>query len=121
MPRPAVFAFCALLALPAAAEAPTEDFGAWPPLRDPFPSTGGGGIMIAGYRPVLAGAVCTTDFEAVEPNGTRHRNTVVFEAVPAQGGILCTNGRWRSLTGDASGTTPFRVFIRDGVVRGQPL
>lgn len=121
MPRPATFALVALLALPAAAQAPAEDFAAWPPLQDPFPSTGGGGIMIAGYRPVVAGAVCTTDFEAVEPNGTRHRNTVVFDAVPAQGGILCTNGRWRSLTGDAAGTTPFRVFIRGGVIRGHPL
>jgi hypothetical protein len=113
-------AVLALLTMPALAQAPAEDFAAWAPLVDPFPSTGGGGIMIAGYRPVVAGAVCTTDFEAVETNGTRHRNTVVFDAVPVQGGILCTNGRWRSLTNDAAGTTPFRVFIRDGISRGSP-
>jgi hypothetical protein len=40
--------------------------------------------------------------------------------VPAQGGILCTNGKWRSKDGSASGTTPFRVFLKDGVVRRSP-
>ena len=76
--------------------------------------------MIEGYRPVVARDPCATAFRAVEPDGTAHRNEVVFEAVPAQGGILCTDGRWRSLASDASGTTPFRVLSRDGIVRGEP-
>jgi hypothetical protein len=63
---------------------------------------------------------CATDFTAVEPNGTAHHNIVEFDAVPAQGGVLCTNGRWRARDGSASGTTPFRVFIKDGVRRGSP-
>ena len=100
---------------PGAAQAAVEDFSAWKPLVPSFPSTGGGGVMIGEYRPVVRGSTCTTDFTATEPNGTVHRNTVVFDAVPTQGGILCTNGRWRSLDNDASGTTPFRVFFRDGV------
>lgn len=109
----------AALALPWAAAA-EEDYGAWPVLAERFPSTGGGGVMIEGYRPVVAGDRCVTTFRAVEPDGTLHRNEVMFDAVPAQGGVLCTNGRWRSLDSDAAGTTPLRVFIRDGVVRGQP-
>jgi hypothetical protein len=108
-----------LLALAGAAAA-QPDYGAWPPLVNPFPSTGGGGFMIDGYAPVVEGDACTTDFQAVAPDGTRYRNTIVFRAVPAQGGILCTEGRWRSLENDATGTTPFEVFIRDGMVRMQP-
>jgi hypothetical protein len=96
-----------------------EDFRAWPLLTDPFPSTGGGGIMIEGYAPVVTGRLCTTAFVAREPNGTGHRALVEFDAVETQGGILCQNGRWRSLDSEASGTTPFRVFIADGVRRGQ--
>jgi hypothetical protein len=96
-----------------------ENFALWEPLKDPFPSTGGGGIMIEGYSPVVTGDLCTTAFVAREPNGTGHRALVEFDATPTQGGILCSNGRWRSLDNDAKGTTPFRVFIKDGVKRGQ--
>lgn len=103
----------------AAAQA-EEDYGTWPLLQPLFPSTGGGGIMIGEYDPVLYGDRCVTAFTAIEPDGTVHRNTVAFEAVPAQGGVLCTNGRWRSADGQAMGTTPFRVFLRDGVKRGSP-
>jgi hypothetical protein len=110
-------AVAALLAAPASAE---ENYDGWPLLQPEFPSTGGGGIVIRGYNPVVAGDKCTTDFAAVEPNGTTYHNTVEFDAVPAQGGILCTNGRWRARDGSASGTTPFRVFIKDGVMRGSP-
>lgn len=114
----------ALLLLAAPAFSPAalaaEDFGAWPVLQPLFPSTGGGGIVIGQYEPVIYGDRCVTAFTAIEPNGTVHRNTVAFEAVPEQGGILCTNGRWRSADGTASGTTPFRVFLRDGVKRGSP-
>jgi hypothetical protein len=31
-----------------------------------------------------------------------------------------TNGRWRSFDGKSSGTTPFRMFFKDGVFRGAP-
>lgn len=97
--------------------AAAEDYASWPLLRDPFPSTGGGGIMIGGYDPVVADGRCTTDFTATTPDGTVYRNRVEFDAEPHQGGILCTRGRWRSEDGSTTGTTPFRVFIKDGVRR----
>lgn len=113
-----------IVAVGSAASAPAalaqEDYGRWPLLRDPFPSTGGGGVMIGGYDPVVAGGKCRTGFTATLPDGTVYRNTVEFDAEPAQGGILCTNGRWRSADDSASGTTPFRVFIRDGFRRMAP-
>lgn len=105
------------LALAMGPLAATEDYASWPLLRDPFPSTGGGGIMIGGYDPVVADGRCTTAFTSTTPDGTVYRNRVEFDAVPDQGGILCTNGRWRADDGGASGTTPFRVFIKDGVRR----
>ncbi len=117
--RPAI-ALALLVSVTAFAQTAAEDPARWPLLQNPFPSTGGGGWMIDGYAPVVTGAVCTTDFQAVAPDGVRHRNTVTFDAVPLNGGILCTNGRWRSLENDGSGTTPFRVFVREGVVRGAP-
>ena len=113
-------ALCAMLgalALPAAAQ---ESYESWEPIKNPFPSTGGGGIMIGEYRPVVVGDKCRTDFTATEPGGTVYYNSVEFDALPAQGGILCTNGKWRSRDGSASGTTPYRVFIKDGVSRGSP-
>lgn len=105
------------------AMAPTsaqENYESWAPLQTPFESTGGGGIMIGGYRPMVIGDKCRTDFTATEPGGTVYQNTVEFDAVPAQGGTLCTNGKWRARDGSASGTTPYRVFIKDGVSRGSP-
>ena len=112
-----VTALSALVVLPAAAQ---ENYESWELLKDPFPSTGGGGIMIGGYRPMVIGDKCRTDFTATEPGGTVYQNTVEFDAVPAQGGVLCTNGKWRARDGSASGTTPYRVFIKDGVSRGSP-
>ena len=112
-----VAALSALVALPVAAQ---ENYESWELLKDPFPSTGGGGIMIGGYRPVVVGDKCRTDFTATEPGGTIYYNMVEFDAEPAQGGILCTNGKWRARDGSASGTTPYRVFIKDGVSRGSP-
>src|SRR5829696_5816293 len=97
-----------------------ESYDRWPLLKSEFPSTGGGGIVIKGYNPVVAADKCLTDFTATEPNGTEHRNTVEFDAIPAQGGILCTNGRWRARDGSSAGTTPFRVFFKDGSVRASP-
>jgi len=108
-------AFGALTILGAAAQ---DNFESWAPLKDPFPSTGGGGIMIHDYAPVVAGGTCTTNFRAIEPNGTIYRNAITFEATQVQGGVLCSNGKWRSLDNDATGTTPFRVFIKNGVTRG---
>jgi hypothetical protein len=110
-------ALSTLAALPAAAQ---DNYESWEPLKDPFPSTGGGGIMIGGYQPVVVGDKCRTDFTATEPGGKVYYNTVEFDAVPAQGGILCTNGKWRARDGNASGTTPYRVFIKDGIKRGSP-
>ena len=119
MPR--LLRLCLLPLLLAAGPAlAQENFESWELLRNPFPSTGGGGIMIGGYDPVVSGASCRTDFTATTPDGTIFRNSVEFDAVPAQGGILCTNGRWRSADGSATGTTPFRVFIKDGVRRMSP-
>ena len=97
-----------------------ENFHQWERLVPRFPSTGGGGVMIGEYRPVVHGTRCATDFTATEPDGTVYRNRVVFDAVPVQGGILCTNGRWNSLQSDAKGTTPFRVFFRDGIAHRSP-
>src|SRR4029079_11997703 len=88
-----------LAALPAAAQ---ESYESWEPIKDPFPSTGGGGIMIGGYRAVVTGDKCRTDFTATDPGGTVYYNTVEFDAEPAQGGTLCTNGKWRARDGSAS-------------------
>ncbi len=115
IPLSFIAAFAVLAAHGAGAQ---ENFERWAPLKDPFPSTGGGGIMIHDYDPVVAAGKCTTKFRAVEPNGTTYHNTIEFEAAETQGGVLCANGRWRSADGSASGTTPFRVFIKGGVKRG---
>ncbi len=106
-----------LLAVASGAPAAEENYESWPILENPIESTGGGGIMIGGYNPVVIADRCATDFTATEPNGTVYRNVVEFNAVPAQGGILCRNGRWRARDGSASGTTPLQVFIKDGVTR----
>lgn len=114
----ACFAMALLGVTAAAAE---EDFSRWPLLQRSFPSTGGGGVMIGEYDPVIFGDRCSTSFTATMPDGQVFRNSVEFAAVPKQGGTLCTEGRWRSADGSASGTTPFRVFFApDGVRRGSP-
>lgn len=105
------------MAAPALAQ---EDFSAWRLHTPTFPSTGGNGVIIGEYRPVIAGDKCTTDFTATLADGKVYYNSVEFDAVPAQGGTLCTNGRWRAKDGSANGTTPYRVFFKDGVVRGSP-
>ena len=110
---------CAALALLAGGAATAQNnYESWPVLADPFPSTGGGGIMIHDYDPVVSGVQCTTKFRAIEPNGTTYRNSIVFDAIETQGGVLCSNGRWTSADGSMTGTTPFRVFIKGGVKRG---
>jgi hypothetical protein len=110
----AVAAVLGIMCLPSVAVA--EDFTNWQPLQSSFPSTGGGGITIKGYDPVITGGKCVTTFMAV-PEGADpivYPNIVEFEAVERMGGTLCQNGKWRSFDGATSGTTPFRVFQKDG-------
>ena len=101
---------------------PAEQFADWPVLESTFPSTGGGGITIKGYDPVITGNKCVTTFMAVTSDAppTVYPNYIEFDAVQAQGGTLCSNGRWRAFDGGGSGTTPFRIFFKDGVFRGSP-
>ena len=109
-----------LAMLAASSAAAQENYASWRLHTETFPSTGGNGVMIGEYRPVIAGDKCTTDFTATLPDGRIYYNSVEFDAVPAQGGTLCTNGRWRAKDGSATGTTPYRVFFKDGSVRGSP-
>jgi hypothetical protein len=110
----------ALMALTVTGAAAQENYESWALLQSTFESTGGGGIMIKEYNPVIVGNKCVTNFTATEPGGKIYYNMVEFDAVPAQGGILCTDGKWRAVDGSASGTTPLRVFIKDGVSRRSP-
>ncbi len=111
-----------LLALTASPAGAQETYESWPLLKSTFPSTGGGGITIKGYDPVITSGKCITTFMAVEagPNPKVYSNVIEFDGVPAQGGILCQNGKWRAFDGGATGTTPFRLFFKDGVFRGSP-
>jgi hypothetical protein len=80
--------------------------------------------MIKGYDPVIAGGKCVTTFMAVAPageGGAVYPSVIEFEAVAAQGGTLCRDGKWRSFNGKDEGGTPFRVFFKDGIFRGHPL
>ena len=118
-----IFCAAALAAAIASSAAPAqENYESWPVLKSTFASTGGGGITIKGYDPVIVGGKCVTTFMAVEagekPNV--YPNFIEFEAVPAAGGTLCQNGKWRAFDGGATGTTPFRIFFKDGVFRGSP-
>src|SRR4249920_2707664 len=118
--RAVLAAVAALMLAAIAAASAQESYESWAILKSPFESTGGGGIMIGEYNPVIVGDKCKTDFTATEPGGNVYYNKVEFDAVPTQGGTLCTNGKWRAADGSASGTTPFRVFIKDGVKRRSP-
>jgi hypothetical protein len=107
--------------LAAAQTAQPEDFASWPLLQDTFESTSGQGIIIKGYDPVIKGDKCSTNFSATLTDGKVFYNIVEFDAVPTQGGTLCTNGKFRAVDGSASGTTPFRVFFdKEGVRRRSP-
>ena len=108
----ALAAAVALMRIPDALS--EEDYSSWVILKNPFESTGGGGVMIGEYNPVIVGNKCVTNFTATTPDGKVYHNVVEFETVQVQGGTLCTNGAWRARDGSASGTTPFRVFIKDG-------
>jgi hypothetical protein len=110
----------ALVSLAAGSASAQENYESWALLQTPFESTGGGGIMIGGYDPITVGDKCRTDFTATEPGGKVYANKIEFDAVQVQGGILCTNGKWQAVDGSMSGTTPFKVFIKDGVRRRSP-
>ena len=97
-----------------------ENYASWPVLKSTFPSTGGGGIVIKGYDPVITGNKCVTTFMAVTPTKEVYFNVAEFDAVPAQGGTLCTEGKFRSFDGKTTGATPFRFFFKDGVFRAAP-
>ena len=99
----------------------SEAYDQWPVLAPTFPSTGGGGITIKGYDPVITGQKCITTFMAVEAgdNPNVYPNVIEFDVKPVAGGVLCQNGRWRAFEGGATGTTPFRLFFKDGVWRGK--
>jgi hypothetical protein len=108
----------ALLALPIGAAA--QDRAAWTPLGPRFESTGGGGIVIDEYRPVVIGDRCVTRFTATTPSGEVYINYAVFEARPLAGGTLCRDGRWGAVDGSATGTTPLVVWLKDGVMHRAP-
>jgi hypothetical protein len=114
----AALALACLALSPAGAQ---ENYASWPVLKSTFPSTGGGGFVIKGYDPVIVGGKCVTTFMAVSGDGKEvYANFAEFEARPAAGGTLCTNGKWRAFEGGAMGTTPFRFFFKDGIFRAQP-
>lgn len=115
-----LLACCTALVLAAPLARAQENYESWEPLQSTFESTGGGGIIIKGYDPVIVGDKCVTNFTATDPAGKVYYNVVEFEIVQVQGGTLCTNGKWRAVDGSMSGTTPFRVFFKDGVRRRSP-
>ena len=112
----ALAAMLAALALPAQAQ---ENYENWPLLKSTFPSTGGGGVTIKGYDPVIVKGKCVTTFMASIGAEEVYFHVGEYDAVPAQGGLLCTNGTWKSFDG-ATGTTPFRMFFKGGVFRAAP-
>lgn len=114
-----ITASACLTMTPAAAQ---DNYEAWPLMTSTFPSTGGGGFMIKGYDPVITGDKCVTTFMAVAPapGGQVYYNIVEFDAAQAQGGTLCSAGKWRAMDGSGAGTTPLRVFIKGDVVRRSP-
>jgi hypothetical protein len=115
-----IAALCGLAVQAQSATAADDDYESWPQLKSTFPSTGGGGFTIKGYDPVLTQGKCITTFMAV-PEGKDPAvsiNVVEFEAVAVAGGTLCRSGKWRSFDGSASGTTPYRLFLKDGVFYG---
>jgi hypothetical protein len=109
-----------MLALAPAAASAQPDPAAWPVLPPRFESTGGGGIVIDEYRPVVIGDRCVTRFTATTPAGEVFVNYALFQAQPLVGGTLCTDGRWGAVDGSATGTTPLVVWLRDGVMHRAP-
>ena len=115
----AVAALISLAIAGAQAQEKQENYASWPPLQSTFESTGGNGIIIKGYDPVILRDKCVTTFMAVTPapEVNAYFNVIEFEATSVQGGMLCANGKWRAMEGSATGTTPFRMFFKDGMFR----
>jgi hypothetical protein len=128
MTRRLIFASALILALASSQSmsqpTATPNYDSWAHLTNPFESTSGGGVMIDGYMPVIiekdGQKICMTDFTVQEPKGPILQSAIIFETIAVQGGILCTKGKWRMKDGSAEGTTPFEVFIKDGVMRRSP-
>jgi hypothetical protein len=118
----AAAALVALAVSSAEAQEKQENYDSWPPLKSTFESTGGNGIMIKGYDPVIVRDKCVTTFMAVTPapEVNVYFNVIEFEATQIAGGTLCANGKWRAVDGSATGTTPFRMFFKDGSFRRAP-
>jgi hypothetical protein len=117
-----VVAAAALMALALSGAQAQENYANWPVLQSTFESTGGNGIMIKGYDPVILHDKCVTTFMAVTPapDVNVYFNVIEFESTQVQGGTLCANGKWRAMDGSATGTTPFRMFFKDGSFRRAP-
>jgi hypothetical protein len=115
-------AAAALVAFAVSGARAQDNYDSWPPLKSTFESTGGNGIMIKGYDPVILRDKCVTTFMAVTPapDVNVYFNVIEFEATPVAGGTLCANGKWRAMDGSATGTTPFRMFFKDGAFRRAP-
>jgi hypothetical protein len=120
--RVAAAALMVLAISGAQAQEKQENYASWPPLKSTFESTGGNGIMIKGYDPVILRDKCVTTFMAVTPapGVDVYFNVIEFEATQVAGGTLCANGKWRAMDGSATGTTPFRMFFKDGSFRRAP-
>ena len=58
-----------------------ENYASWPVLKSTFPSTGGNGVMIKGYDPIITGKQCVTTFMAALPSGEVYFNVVEFESL----------------------------------------
>ena len=67
MPIRALMSALAGLALAIPGALAQENYESWPLLKSTFTSTGGSGITIKGYDPVITGGKCMTTFMAVEP------------------------------------------------------
>src|SRR2546423_15687508 len=101
----------------ASGAAAQESFETWRLHTPSFPSTGGNGVIIGEYRPVIVGDKCTTDFTATLPDGKVYYNSVGFDAIPMQGGTLCTEERWRGADLRADRLTPPPPSCQDRVGR----
>ena len=110
----------AVVLLLAAGVVQAADLAAGEVIPPRFESTGGGGIMIDEYRPVVIGDRCVTRFTATTPQGQVFTNYALFTATPAEGGTRCTEGRFGAVDGSGGGTTPLRFFLKDNVMRQLP-
>ena len=105
------------LALPAVAQ---ENYESWPPLVNPFESTGGGGIMIGGYDPVVVDRHLRDRLHGDHAGrrGLLQHDRVRRRADPGRHPVH--RRQMARADGSASGTTPFQVFIKDGMKRRSP-